>query len=276
MTFRGRVLFPLENLQLCQPVTNHETAPDYLCTITTKRGKMMNELDSFMTPFPVSFKVIGVGADVTDIINKVKLLGYDCLGCQVVNSVAECIPSDEDQMVIIVTRDKAEVANEIARTYHDAGVLTIGLLYDADHSCYDSVNIDAHFNDFPDIIMTLLQPIVTSGILNFDFNDLRTELRDSGFFKTLTAEAENVENAVVNIQKFLTEIDVKNVDYLSAHIYFNREKKSEIKMDDMAHLSNMISSLPESVSAMWSVNFDDAMPTDTIHLSIILSGKGLR
>lgn len=276
MTFRGRVLFLLENPQICQPVTKHETAPDYLCTITTKRGKMMNELDSFMTPFPVSFRVIGVGAGTTDIIEKVKSFSYDCVGCQVVNSAAECIPTDEDQMVIIVARDNEDVANAIAKTFYDAGVLTIGLLYDADHSCYDSVNIDAHFNDFPDIIMTLLQPIVTSGILNFDFNDLRTELRDSRFFKTLTAEAENVENAVVQIQKYLTGNDVKNVEYLSTHIYFNREKKSEIKMDDMAHLSNMFSSLPESVNAVWSVNFDDVMPTDTIRLSIILSGKELR
>lgn len=205
-----------------------------------------------------------------------KSFGYDCVGCQVVNSVAECIPTDEDQMVIIVARDNKDVANAMAKTFHDAGVLTIGLLYDADHSCYDSVNIDAHFNDFPDIIMTILQPIVTFGILNFDFNDLRTALRDSRFFKTLTAESENVENAVVQIQKFLTEIDVKNVEYLSAHIYFNREKKSEIKMDDMAHLSNMFSSLPESVNAVLSVNFDDAMPVDTIRLSILLSGKKLR
>lgn len=233
-------------------------------------------LEKYQQPFPVSFRVIGVGAGAPDIIEKVKSFGYDCVGCQVVNSAAECIPTDEDQMVIIVARDNEDVANAIAKTFHDAGVLTIGLLYDADHSCYDSVNIDAHFNDFPDIIMTLLQPIVTSGILNFDFNDLRTELRDSRFFKTLTAESENVENAVVQIQKFLTEIDVRNVEYLSVHIYFNREKKSEIKMDDMAHLSNMFSSLPESVSAIWSVNFDDAMPTDRIRLSIILSGKELR
>ncbi len=230
-------------------------------------------IENYQQPLPVSFRVIGVGTDTAGIIEKVKSFGYDCVGCIVVQSPGDCIPVDEDQMAIIVAHDNEDMANAIAKTYHDAGVLTIGLLYDADHSCYDSVNIDAHFNDFPDIIMTLLQPIVTSGILNFDFNDLRTELRDSGFFKTLTAEAENVENAVGQIQKFLTESNVGNIECLSAHIYFNREKKSEIKMDDMAYLSNMFSSLPESVNAVWSVNFDDSMPNDTIRLSIILSGK---
>ena len=179
-------------------------------------------------------------------------------------------------MVIIVTRDKTEVANEIARTYHDAGVLTIGFLNNAAAGCYDSIAIDTLVNDVPYIVKDLLEPLVRPGLINYDFHDLSTELRDSGFFKTLTAEAGNVENAVVQIQKFLTDSNVKNVEYLSAHIYFNREKKSEIKMDDMAHLSNMFSSLPESVNAVWSVNFDDAMSMGTIRLSIILSGKELR
>lgn len=233
-------------------------------------------LKKYQQPFPVSFRVIGVGTSTADIIEKVKSFGYDCVGCQVVNSAAECIPTDEDQMAIIVSRDKVEVANEIARTYHDAGVLTIGFLNNAAAGCYDSVAIDTLVNDVPYIVKDLLDPLVKPGLLNFDFHDLSTELRDSGFFKTLTAEAENVENAVVRIQKFLTESNARNIEYLSAHIYFNREKKSEIKVSDVAHLTNMISSLQETVNAMWSVNFDDAMPTDRIRLSIILSGKELK
>lgn len=233
-------------------------------------------LEKYQQPFPASFKVIGVGTGIADIIEKVKSFDYDCFSCQLVNSSTECIPTDEDLMVIIVTLDKTEVANEIARTYHDAGVLTIGFLNNAGAGCYDSIAIDTHVNDVPLIVKGLLEPLVKPGLLNFDFHDLSTELRDSRFFKTLTAEAENVENAVVQIQKFLTDSNVKNIEYLSAHIYFNREKKSEIKMDDMAHISNMFSSLPESVNAVWSVNFDDAMPIGTIRLSIILSGKELK
>ncbi len=233
-------------------------------------------LEKYKQPFPVSFRVIGTGTGVSDIIEKVKSFGYDCVGCQVVNSEAECIPTDEDQMAIIVARDKEEVANKIARTYHDAGVLTIGFLNNADAECYDSIAIDARVNDVSYIVKDLLEPLVKPGLINYDFHDLSTELRDSCFFKTLTAEAENIENAVTQIQKFLTESNVKNIEYLSAHIYFNREKKSEIKMDDMAYLSDMFSRLPESVNAVWSVNFDNAMPVDTIRLSILLSGKKLR
>ena len=94
-----------------------------LISINNKTMTDSEMLEKYQQPFPVSFRVIGVGSSTTDIIEKVKSFGYDCVGCQVVNSAAECIPTDEDQMVIIVTRGKADVANEIARTYHDAGVL---------------------------------------------------------------------------------------------------------------------------------------------------------
>lgn len=233
-------------------------------------------LEKYQQPFPVSFKVIGTGTGATNIIENVKSFGYECVGCILAETPSDCIPMDDDKMVIIVARDNEEVANAIAKTYHDAGVLTIGFLNNADAECYDSIAIDARVNDVSYIVKDLLEPLVKPGLINYDFHDLSTELRDSCFFKTLTAEAENIENAVTQIQKFLTESNVKNIEYLSAHIYFNREKKSEIKMDDMAYLSDMFSRLPESVNAVWSVNFDNAMPVDTIRLFILLSGKKLR
>lgn len=236
----------------------------------------MNEIDSFMAPLPVSFRVIGIGTGATDIIDKVKSFGYDCVGCQVVDSADGCIPTDEDRMVIIVATDNTETANAIAKTFHDAGVLTIGFLNNAASACYDSIAIDAHFNDFPEIIKTLLQPIVTPGIINFDFNDIRTELRDSEFFKILTAETGNVETAVAEIQKSLNGKNGNGAEHLSAHIYFNRKKRPEIKMDDMVHISNLISSLPENINAMWSVNIDETLQADKIRLSIIMSGKELK
>lgn len=236
----------------------------------------MNEIDSFMAPLPVSFRVIGVGTGVADVIEKVKSFGYDCVGCQVVDSADDCLPTDVDQMAIIVAKGNEDVANSIAKTFHDAGALTIGFLNNAASECYDSIAIDVRFNDVPYIVKDLLEPIVKPGIISYDFHDLSTELRDSGYFKTLTAESKNMENVVVQIQKFLDEINVKNAEYLSAHIYFNREKRPEIKMDDMAHLSNMFSSLPESMNAVWSVNYDDDMSMDTIRLSIFLSGKELK
>lgn len=39
----------------------------------------MNEIDFFMAPFPVSFKVTGGGKGATDIIEKVESFCYDCV-----------------------------------------------------------------------------------------------------------------------------------------------------------------------------------------------------
>ena len=49
---------------------------------------------------PVSFKVIGTGSGAADIIEKVESFGYDCVGCVVAESPADCIPADEDKMAI--------------------------------------------------------------------------------------------------------------------------------------------------------------------------------
>lgn len=233
-------------------------------------------LENYQQPLPVSFRVIGVGTDTAGIIEKVKSFGYDCVGCIVVQSPGDCIPVDEDQMAIIVAHDNEDMANAIAKTYHDAGVLTIGLIDKAACDCYDSIAVDAHFNDYPEIIKTLLQPIVTQGYITFDYHDLSMELRDSEHFKTLTVEAGNVETAIAEIQKSFDRDNVKGAEYISFHLYWSRDRQPAVTVGELKNITNLISSLPETVNAMWTVNFDDAMPADKIRLSIIISGKKLR
>lgn len=232
-------------------------------------------LEKYQQPFPVSFKVIGTGTGATNIIEKVKSFGYECVGSILAETPSDCIPMDDDKMVIIVARDNEEVANAIAKTYHDAGVLTIGLVYEPNIACYDSVMMESMHEDLPEIIKTLLQPIVTQGYICFDLNDLCTILHDSGSFKTLTAEGKNVEEAVNNMKKKLEKVPTQHIESLSAHLYFNRERQPSITMTDMKHLSEMISSLPESINVIWSVNFDDTLPYDLIIFSVIMSGQEL-
>lgn len=232
-------------------------------------------LEKYQQPFPVSFKVIGIGNGVTDIIEKVKSFGYDCVGCFIANTPSDCTPMDDDKMVIIVARDNEEVANEIAKAYHDAGVLTIGLVYNSNITCYDCVTTGSRHGDFSGIIKTLLQPIVAQGYICFDYNDLCTILHDSGYFKTLIAEGKNVEEAVNNMKEMLAKVPAQHIESLSAHLYFNRERQPYITMSDMKHLSEMISSLPESINVIWSVNFDDTLSDDLIRFSIIMSWKEL-
>lgn len=219
-------------------------------------------LENYQLPLPVSFRVIGVGTDTAGIIDKVKSFGYDCVGCIVAQSPGDCIPVDEDQMAIIVARDNEGMANAIAKTYHDAGVLTIGLLNNAASGCYDSIAVDAHFNDYPDIIKTLLQPIVTQGYITYDYHDLSMELRDSEHFKTLTVEAGNIEIAIAEIQKSLDKDNVTGAEYISFHLYWSRNRQPAVTVGELEHITNLISSLPETVNAIWSVNIDETLPAD--------------
>lgn len=232
-------------------------------------------LEKYQQPFPVSFKVIGTGTGATDIIEKVKSFDYDCIGCILAETPSDCIPMDDDKMVIIVAQDNKEVANTIAKTYHDAGVLTIGLVHNPDVSCYDNIAIDTEIENFPEVIQHLLQPVVSQGYICYDFNDLCVTLRNFRYFKTLVSEGKNVEEAVNNMKKKLEKVPTQYIESLSAHLFFNRERQHTITMTDMKHLSEMTSSLPESINVIWSVNFDDTLPIGLIKFTVIMSGQEL-
>lgn len=206
----------------------------------------------------------------------VQSFDYDCVGCLVTNDPADCIPTDEDKMAIIVTKDDVDAANKIAKTYHDAGVLTIGLVPDTDYSCYyDSIATETRTVDFLETIKNLLLPVVADGLVYTDYHDLCTILKNSHSFSTLTTNGKDLEESVANMQNKLENISLHNIEYLSAHIYYNRERRANIKMDDMVHLSNMFSSLPESIKVKWSINYDDTLPEELIKFSIIMCGGNL-
>lgn len=232
-------------------------------------------LEKYQHPFPVSFKVIGTGTGATDIIEKVKSFGYDCVGCILAETPSDCIPMDDDKMAIIVAQDNEGVANAIAKTYHDAGVVTIGLVHNPDFDSYDNIASDTNSDNFSEIIKHLLQPIATHGPICCDFNDLCVTLRNFRFFKTLVSEGKSVEEAVNNMKNELKSVSVQHIESLSVHLYFNRDRQPAVTMTDMKHLSDMISNLPESIDVIWSVNFDDTLPKDLIRLSIIMSGNEL-
>lgn len=123
----------------------------------------MNDLKpiDLNTDLPACFRIIGIGEATADIIKTVKSYGYDYVDASVITSPFECIPTDEDRMVVILAIDNEDNANSIAKTFHDAGVLTIGLLHNADPDCYDSVDSETPNREFPAIVKAILQPIAT-------------------------------------------------------------------------------------------------------------------
>lgn len=220
-----------------------------------------------------SFRVIGVGQGIEDVINTVKSFGFDGVSAEVVKYPFNCTPNDDDKLAIIVFTDCDDNANRIAKTFHEAGVLTIGFSEDADTSCYDSIMQTIFATDAPQIIKELLQPILTPCVISYDFHDLCTTLCDSGFFIVNTTTGNNVTEATEKLRIILAKLDLECVDYLSIHLYFNPNRSIPIAMSDMASFSELMSNLPENENAIWSVNHDEKLNGDNTKLSVMLAGK---
>ena len=227
---------------------------------------------------PTSFRVIGIGNATKEIIDSVKSYGYDCVSATVLTEPFECVPTDEDKMAIIVARDNEDHANSIAKTFHDAGVLTLGLLDNADLDCYDSVVAEASYTENPDLIKAILQPIVTQGKIAYDFNDLQTTLTDAKHFliKSVTrCDKERVAEAIGCIKSSLTSSLLNKIERLSIFLYFNKVGKQPLVMQEMAALTDFLSELPESIYVIWAVYPDESINDEEIKVTILATGKEL-
>ena len=227
---------------------------------------------------PTSFLVFGIEEATKEIIETVKSNAYDCVSATVLTAPFECVPTDEDKMVIIVARDNEEHANSIAKTFHDAGVLTLGLLDNADLDCYDSVASEASYTEYPDLIKAILQPIVTQGKIAYDFNDLQTTLTDAKHFliKSVTrCDKERVAEAIGCIKSSLTSSLINKIERLSIFLYFNKVGKQPLVMQEMTALTDFFSELPESIYVIWAVYPDESINDEEIKVTILAAGKDL-
>lgn len=245
---------------------------EYEKMVGLKRYNMNKEL----TELPASFRVIGVGnGTVFEIIDKVKSFGFDCLSTDVVNSPAEISPSEIDQLAIIVFIDNEVTANLIARSFHQAGVLTIGFSEDADPSCFDSILKGVKPTDYPDAIKSLIQTILNPSYVSFDFHDLCTVLRDSGYFTIKRVIGQNMTDVVEKMQDKLKNVDLYKIENLTFNIFLNSESRPPIEMKEMTVFSGMLTTLPSTVNILWPIHFDEVLDEKQIGLISIISGKDL-
>ena len=222
---------------------------------------------------PASFRVIGIGTGIEGVIKKVKSLELDGVSAEIVDHPYDCLPNDEDTLAIIVFTDLENEANRIANTFHDAGVLTLGFSEDANPSCYDSVMLCDSRKEYPEIIKDLLLTIVTPCLISFDLEDLRTILRDSKYFTVRSTLGNGVKEATEKLGAIFNDLELKYVEYLSIHLYFNPNRSTPLAMSEMASLQQLMSKLPDTVNVLWSVNHDENLNSDEIRLSTILAGK---
>lgn len=231
-----------------------------------------------ITNLPTSFRVIGIGEATKEIIETVKSYRYDCVSATVLAEPFECVPTDEDKMVIIVAKDNEDHANSIAKTFHEAGVLTIGLLDNADLDCYDSAVSEASYTEYLDLIKSILQPIVTQGVIAYDFNDLKTNLADAKhfFIKSATGYGkERVAESIGLIKSTLTSSLLNKIERLSIFLYLNKEDKKPLVIQEMTALTDFLSELPESIYVIWAVYPDESIKEEEITVTILAAGKDL-
>ena len=221
----------------------------------------------------------GIGEATKEIIETVKSYGYDCVFATVLTNPFECVPTDEDKMVIIVAKDNEDHANSIAKTFHDAGVVTLGLLDNADLECYNSVVSEASYTEYPDLIKAILQPIVTQGMIAYDFNDLRTTLTDAKHFlvkSVMRCGKERMAEAIGCIKRSLTSSVLNKIERLSIFLYFNKVGKQPLVMQELAALSDSLSELLESIYVIWAVYPDESIKDEEIKITILAAGKELK
>ena len=231
-----------------------------------------------ITNLPTSFRVIGIGEATKEIIETVKSYGYDCVPATVLTEPFECVPTDADKMIIIVAKDNGDNANSIAKTFHEAGVLTLGLLDNADFDCYDSVVSDASYTEYPDLIKAILKPIVSIGLMCCDFYDLRTIFADTKhlFIKSATGHGnERVAESIGLIKSTLASSLLNKIERLSIFLYFNKEDKQPLVMQEMTALTDFVSELPESIYVIWAVYPDESIKDEEIKVTILAAGKDL-
>lgn len=222
---------------------------------------------------PASFRVIGVGTGIEEVIKKIKSLELDGVSAEIADHPYDCIPNDEDTLAIIVFTDLENEADKIANTFHDTGILTLGFSEDANPSCYDSVMLCDSRKEYPELIKDLLQTIVTPCLISFDIEDLRTILRDSKYFTVKSTSGNDIKDTTEKLGDIFNELKLNYVEHLSIHLYFNPDRSTPLAVSEMACLQQLMSKLPETVNMLWSVNHDENLNNDEIRLSAILAGK---
>ncbi|MDE6557130.1 MAG: hypothetical protein K2K55_09250, partial [Duncaniella sp.] len=133
-----------------------------------KKDTCMN----LMQEYPASFRVLGIGEDTKEIIERIKEFGFEGVSASVVEEGEVCGPTEETKLAFIVSVNDVPRADSIAKSFHEAGVLTLGLSPDADPLCYDSVGYGVMIHDYPSVVKEILKPVATPGYISYDFAEL--------------------------------------------------------------------------------------------------------
>lgn len=232
--------------------------------------------------FPVSFHVFGIGESFKPIIDKIGALGYDGVSAKTIRPEQLPSPVEEDRMVIILADKGNDSIIGAAKSYYQAGVLTLIVSHrPLERQCkFCDAQLVAYTESMFQSVKAILDMIFNNGLIALDFNDIHSCLHDSGFFKVVETIGkggeQRVAEAIAKIEDKILTKEKKAIENFIISISFNRDIQPPVNMCEMKAISDFLSSLPEEVNAIWGVFHDDEMPLDEVRLTAIISGKELK
>lgn len=255
-----------------------------VATRTTQTNSQMTEYLStdFSNNFPVSFRVFGMSKCLKPTIDKINALGYDGVSALIISPEKLPSPTDEDLMVIILADESKDTDMTIAKSFYQAGVLT--LIISTSPITSETSFCDAQtISDIKSMytkVKCILDILTKDSYICIAFSDIAYALRNSGFFKIIETAAKEGEkriaDALSEIESDLSGDEKVSFDRIIISIYFNSGIQPPLSMNEMKPLSDFISSHPEGINAIWGLSHDDRMPSDKIRLTAIVSGKDLK
>lgn len=220
----------------------------------------------------MSIRIIGIGKYTGDDITWLRCENFMDATCENVYDAKDLDIRDTDKLAIILAYDNFQVATEVARAFHQADVLTLGLFPEIikERSCLDAQTIFKGWG-LSSIIGSILHPMIYPCSIDFDFNEIRDTLKDSKRFYTWYEFADNMEALVQKCKSYLNSIDLNEVEKACFNLY--HVYPFDPRPYDMEMLKEVMDFMPAECQLSWGIH--KVTGWDYPGLSLILSGKEL-
>lgn len=137
------------------------------------------------------------------------------------------------------------------------------------------INAFGKADDTLSIAARSISEIITSkGLINLDFNDVNSTLRDGGAAIISSGYGEGDNRVTAAIQDALNSPLLKNRDILGSkkllfNLFFN--PNADFLMSETNEITNFIGSLNPDVDVIWGVSFDESLG-NTVKMTILAAG----
>ncbi len=127
---------------------------------------------------------------------------------------------ETDRMAVIWAQDHFDKAIELGRNFYQAGVLTLGVFpkYIDEQGCFDAQAINDGKSILA-IVRALTAPAIYTGPISFDFNDIRTTLKDAGKFYAGFVCGADVDGLISKVTDKFQCIDLSKVESACINLY---------------------------------------------------------